>query len=196
VSAVSNIPFGGTDCALPMAWAVEHKAKVDVFVVYTDSETWFGKIHPMQALAQYREKMAIRAKLIVVGMTSSGFSIADPDDAGALDVVGFDSAVPSVMADFVRTSRFGSAGRPRLAEPKRMFMTRRTPPYAIHGFQSGPFERTSKRRNGFASESRVKRGQRVVHSDKELLEKLGRTDPCPCGSGRRFQAVLLARWSV
>lgn len=103
VAAVSGIPFGGTDCALPMLWAIEHKAKVDVFVVYTDSETWFGKIHPMQALAQYREKMAIRARLIVVGMTSNGFSIADPDDAGALDVVGFDSAVPSVMADFVRT---------------------------------------------------------------------------------------------
>ena len=46
--------------------------------------------------------MGIRAKLIVVGMTSNGFSIADPDDAGSLDVVGFDSAVPSVMADFVR----------------------------------------------------------------------------------------------
>jgi len=25
---------------------------------------------------------------------------------------------------------------------------------------------------------------------KELLEKLGRNDPCPCGSGSRFQAVL------
>ena len=81
-------------------------------------------------------------------------------------------------------------------EPVRIFMTWRTPPYAIHRFQSGPFERTSKRRNGFASESRVKRGQRVVHGDKELLEKLGRNDPCPCGSGRRFQAVLLARWSI
>lgn len=57
----------------------------------------------MQALAQYREKMGIRAKLIVVGMTSNGFSIADPEDAGALDVVGFDSAMPVVMADFVRT---------------------------------------------------------------------------------------------
>jgi 60 kDa SS-A/Ro ribonucleoprotein len=102
VSTVSGLPFGGTDCALPMVWATKHKAKVDVFVVYTDSETWFGSIHPMQALRQYRETMGIRAKLIVVGMTSNGFSIADPDDAGALDVVGFDSAVPTVMADFVR----------------------------------------------------------------------------------------------
>jgi len=33
----------------------------------------------------------------------------------------------------------------------------------------------------------------VVHGDKELLEKLGRKDPCPCGSARRFHAVLLAQ---
>ena len=48
------------------------------------------------------------------------------------------------------------------------------------------FEITSKRRKGFPSESNVKRGRRVVHGDKELQEKLGRNDPCPCGSGRSF----------
>jgi hypothetical protein len=42
------------------------------------------------------------------------------------------------------------------------------------------FEITSKRRKGFPSETRVKRGLRVVHGDKELHEKLGRNDPCPC----------------
>jgi uncharacterized protein YecA (UPF0149 family) len=31
-----------------------------------------------------------------------------------------------------------------------------------------------------------------VHGDKELIEKLGRNDPCICGSGRRFQEVLPA----
>jgi hypothetical protein len=36
------------------------------------------------------------------------------------------------------------------------------------------------------------RGVRVVHGDKELMEKLGRNDPCPCGSTRRFQEVLHA----
>jgi hypothetical protein len=36
----------------------------------------------------------------------------------------------------------------------------------------------------------VKRGHRVVHGEKELLEKLGRNDPCPCGSGRSFQELL------
>jgi len=36
----------------------------------------------------------------------------------------------------------------------------------------------------------VGRGVRIVHGDKELLEKLGRNDPCPCGSMRLFQTVL------
>jgi len=52
------------------------------------------------------------------------------------------------------------------------------------------FEASSKRRKGFPSEARVKRGHRVVHGEKELLEKLGRNDPCPCGSTRRFQELL------
>ncbi len=55
------------------------------------------------------------------------------------------------------------------------------------------FEVTSKRRKGFPSETRVKRGQRVVHGDKHLHEKLGRDDPCPCGSTRSFQALLPAQ---
>ncbi|MCP3923627.1 MAG: nucleic acid-binding protein [Desulfobacterales bacterium] len=45
----------------------------------------------------------------------------------------------------------------------------------------------SKRRYGFPSETRVKRGDRVVHGYKELTEKLGRNDPCPCGSYRKFK---------
>lgn len=48
------------------------------------------------------------------------------------------------------------------------------------------FEITSKRRKGFPSETRVKRGERIVHGEKELTEKLGRNDLCPCGSMRRF----------
>jgi len=41
-----------------------------------------------------------------------------------------------------------------------------------------------------SSESSVKRGDRVVGTDTELVEKLGRNDPCPCGSGRRFPPLL------
>jgi len=53
-------------------------------------------------------------------------------------------------------------------------------------WEESKFEITSKRRKGFPSETRVKRGVRVVHGNKELSEKLGRNDLCPCGSGRRF----------
>jgi uncharacterized protein YecA (UPF0149 family) len=52
---------------------------------------------------------------------------------------------------------------------------------------------TSKRRKGFPSETAVKRGERIVHGGKELAEKLGRNDPCPCGSARLFQALLPAQ---
>jgi uncharacterized protein YecA (UPF0149 family) len=48
------------------------------------------------------------------------------------------------------------------------------------------FEVSSKRRKGYPPEAHVKRGERVVGGTKELIEKLGRNDPCPCGSGRRF----------
>lgn len=102
VRSISGIPFGGTDCALPMIEAEKHRWPVDVFVVYTDNETWAGNVHPAQALRRYRERMGIAARLVVVAMASNGFSIADPEDAGMLDVVGFDAAAPQLIADFAR----------------------------------------------------------------------------------------------
>jgi hypothetical protein len=81
---------------------VKHRVDVDTFVIYTDNETWAGPVHPAQALRAYREARGIPAKLVVVGMTSTGFSIADPNDAGMLDVVGFDTSTPPVIADFAR----------------------------------------------------------------------------------------------
>lgn len=102
IKHISGLPFGGTDCAQPMLYAIKHHLKVDTFVVYTDSETWAGSIHPSRALADYRQQSGIDARLVVVGMVSNGFSIADPNDPGMLDVVGFDTAAPAVIADFSR----------------------------------------------------------------------------------------------
>lgn len=101
-NVVRRIPMGGTDCSLPMEWAIQNKVPVDAFVVYTDSETYAGRRHPSQALKAYRNAMGIGSRLIVNGMTANDFTIADPGDAGMLDVVGFDSAAPSLMADFIR----------------------------------------------------------------------------------------------
>jgi len=104
IRTVDKLPFGGTDCALPMLWAQKHRVDVDTFCIYTDNETWAGNVHPAQALRAYRDARGIPAKLVVVGMTSNGFSIADPNDAGMLDVVGFDTSTPPVIADFARAS--------------------------------------------------------------------------------------------
>ena len=99
----AGLDFGGTDCALPMLDALEKKIPVDCFVILTDSETWAGPVHPAEALRKYRQEMGIPAKLVVVAMVSNGFTIADPEDAGMMDVVGFDSAAPALIADFAKT---------------------------------------------------------------------------------------------
>ncbi len=102
IKRIEAIPMGGTDCALPMLWAARNKLDVSGIITYTDSETWAGNIHPAQALRQYRNEFVGDAKAVVVGMTSNGFTLADPNDRGMLDVVGFDTSVPTVIADFVR----------------------------------------------------------------------------------------------
>ena len=102
LAVMKLIPMGGTDCALPMLYAIENKLEVDVFVVYTDCETRTVSMQPSEALKKYRERSGIRdAKLIVVAMTSNGFTIADPDDPGMFDMAGFDSAAPKVMREFI-----------------------------------------------------------------------------------------------
>lgn len=96
--------WGGTDCSLPIRWAQENGVDVDTFVVITDNDTWAGDIHPFQALKEYRKKTGIDARMAVLGVQATEFTIADPRDRGMMDFVGFDSNAPRVLADF-------SAGR-------------------------------------------------------------------------------------
>jgi 60 kDa SS-A/Ro ribonucleoprotein len=96
------LPFGGTDCALPMLYALEKGLEVDTFVVMTDNETWAGSMHPHEALAKYRKATGINAKLVVFSTEATKFSIADPKDPGMLDIAGFDSAAPQIMTEFSR----------------------------------------------------------------------------------------------
>lgn len=102
VRDISGLPFGGTDCALPMLYALEQGLEVDTFCVFTDNETWAGLVHPFEALERYRTNTGIPAKLVVLSTESTPFSIAREDDAGMLDIAGFDSAAPALIADFSR----------------------------------------------------------------------------------------------
>jgi len=83
---MANLPFGSTDCALPMIWAAANKRDFDAIVVMTDNETWAGRMHPFQALKNYRNEVGHDVKEVVVGMTATNFSIADPTDPSSLDV--------------------------------------------------------------------------------------------------------------
>lgn len=101
VEKMKRVNFGGTDCSQPMLYAIKHKLDVDAFVTYTDNETWAGNIHPFQALQEFNKRMGKQAKLVTVGMTSTGFSIADPKDPRMLDVVGFDTNAPAMISEFI-----------------------------------------------------------------------------------------------
>lgn len=102
VAAVSRLPFGDTDASLPIRYATENEIAVDTFIVYTDNETWAGPVHVHQSLEAYRRKTGIPAKLIVVGMTATECTIADPTDALSMNVAGFDAGLPQFISEFSR----------------------------------------------------------------------------------------------
>jgi 60 kDa SS-A/Ro ribonucleoprotein len=102
IQKMERFQWGGTDAALPMLYANANNLPVDVFVTITDNETWAGNIAPSQALEQFRQASGRPAYGIVMGTTSSGFTIADPKDSRMLDVAGFDANVPVIINDFVR----------------------------------------------------------------------------------------------
>lgn len=101
MDVMRKFSWGGTDCAQPMLHAMKsNMSGVDLFVTITDNETWAGSVQPPQALRDYRKKFTATAKNVVIGTSVSSFSIADPKDAGMLDIAGFDSAAPQIIADF------------------------------------------------------------------------------------------------
>ena len=101
--AIGSVAKGeGTDCSIPMRWAAARKADFDAFTIYTDGQTWAGPQHPVQAIAAYRGARVHDAKMVSVAFVGYGSTVVDGTDAGMLDVVGFDTAAPMLIADFLR----------------------------------------------------------------------------------------------
>jgi hypothetical protein len=98
----TNEQFGGTDCAVPIRHAKDRSIPVDCFIVYTDSETYAPTKHPQVELEEYRKKMGINAKLIVVGLVNNCLTIADPSDKNTLNLAGFDSSLPQLITMFLK----------------------------------------------------------------------------------------------
>lgn len=102
VNNMRRLVMGGTDCSAPILYALGKRLPTSGFIIYTDSETWVGFMHPAQALAGFRQKVTPDAKMVVVATAAMSFTIADPKDKGMLDVVGFDPSTPQVISEFIR----------------------------------------------------------------------------------------------
>ncbi len=97
---------GGTDLGASMAYARRNRIPVDAFVLLTDDETWLdkrngGSHHTHEELDLYRAEMGIPAKVVNVTMSPDKDTIVPPGDPGFLELVGFDSHVPSVISSWL-----------------------------------------------------------------------------------------------
>lgn len=109
VKVINRSDWGSTDCSAPMNWAYDNKVAFDAFTIWTDNDTGTGRYYsgnvsmqPSVRLKQYRNQMGIPTKMIVCATQAYDYSIADPQDSGMIDIVGFDANVPNFINDFIR----------------------------------------------------------------------------------------------
>jgi 60 kDa SS-A/Ro ribonucleoprotein len=91
----------GTDCAQPVIWARQQGIAADAVVVLTDNETWRGSIHPTVALRVLREACGLPTALVSCAFAPTESSIADPEDARQLNLVGLDASLPRLISGFI-----------------------------------------------------------------------------------------------
>ena len=97
IKKASSQNFGGTDASVAYDWAIKTKFKADVFCFWTDCESWAGRQHPAQVLAEYRRQVNPQAKAVYVTLVPNELSLADPQDANSWDVAGFDPGTPRLI---------------------------------------------------------------------------------------------------
>ncbi len=97
IAKASNQNFGGTDASVAYDWAIKTKFKADLFCFWTDCESWAGKKHPSQALAEYRHKINPHAKAIYIALAPYNISLVDPKDPKSWDIAGFDPGTPRLI---------------------------------------------------------------------------------------------------
>lgn len=92
---------GGTDLSAPVRWALERGEAFDAFIILTDNETWAGRGHPVQWLAEYRRKVNAQARLVCFAMAANHANVVDPQDPLQLGAAGLDANLPSIAAEFI-----------------------------------------------------------------------------------------------
>lgn len=89
---------GGTDCSLPIEYALNHNIEVDCFVLFTDSVSFAGP-HPEELLKEYRRKINPGVKVVNVAMAANSWTNFQKDNK-VLEICGFDPSVPLVIKLF------------------------------------------------------------------------------------------------
>lgn len=92
---------GGTDCSIPIAYALKHKKHFDLFVLFTDGESWAGN-HGAAVVQEYRKQVNANARVVYCTTAPYGTVLTDPGDVRALDIVGFDPNAATLIEDFHR----------------------------------------------------------------------------------------------
>lgn len=120
---ISDLPFQGTDCSLPVMEAFRKRLEVDAFVVITDNDAneksslVLPPTNPGQesrvietgaygALQAYRQYVNRVTKFVVLSMMSNPYGLtparsAKDKDPGVADFVGFSADTPAVLSDFL-----------------------------------------------------------------------------------------------
>lgn len=91
---------GGTDCSMPIAYALSTKNKYDAIIILTDSETWAGPVHGVKLLEQYRKIVNNNVKVVEIAMSATPHTTL-PSDKNLLRVVGFDQSVVDLISKFL-----------------------------------------------------------------------------------------------
>lgn len=98
---IAEFAGGGTDLSLAVTAAREDAVAPDAIVIYTDSETWAGRGHLMPHFDAFRADRNRNAKLAICSTMATGFSAADQKRDDVLQTCGFDTTVPTVLAQFL-----------------------------------------------------------------------------------------------
>jgi 60 kDa SS-A/Ro ribonucleoprotein len=93
----NDLNFGGTDASIAYEWMIQHHCYADVICFWTDCESWAGRQHPSQALAEYRRRVNPDAKAIYISLAPYNISLVDPKDPNSWDIAGFDPSTPRLI---------------------------------------------------------------------------------------------------
>lgn len=101
VTKVLRSGGGSTNPSAVFQYALNEIHNVGVFVLITDNEVNSGE-HAYELFKQYQKKYNPDAKMIVIGLTVTDFSLGDPNDASVLNIAGFNSSVPRLISEFAK----------------------------------------------------------------------------------------------